>query len=88
MICALRNDFQFCALRNNPQSAQRPFPIHWSVEDIGAAPLVQDNNGQKLAHIYYGEEPGRRSAGELLSNDEARRIAAKFAELAELLRKP
>jgi hypothetical protein len=25
---------------------------------------VQDSSGQKLAYIYYEEEPGRRSGGE------------------------
>jgi len=38
------------------------FPPRWSVEDIGAAYVVKDNSGQKLAYVYYEEEPGRRSS--------------------------
>jgi hypothetical protein len=38
---------------------------------------VKDGGGQKLAYIYYEEEPGRRSSAKLLTKDEARRIAAK-----------
>jgi hypothetical protein len=61
----------------------RRFPPPWSIEDIGAAYVVKDSGGQKLAYVYYEEEPGRRSSAKLLSKDEARRIAANVAKLAE-----
>ena len=64
---------------------RRRFPPPWAVEDIGAAFVVADSAGQKLAYVYFEEEPGRRSAAKLLSKDEARRIAANITKLPDVL---
>ncbi len=64
---------------------ERRFPPPWSVEDIGVAFKVCDSAGQRLAYVYFEEEPGRRAATKLLSKDEARRIASNIAKLPGLL---
>jgi hypothetical protein len=61
------------------------FPPLWSVEEQDACFVVRDHSGRVLADVYFEEEPGRRSAAKLLTKDEARRIAANFAKLPELL---
>jgi hypothetical protein len=48
--------------------------------------IVRDANGQALSYFYYENEPGRRSAAKLLSEDAARRIAANIAKLPALVR--
>jgi hypothetical protein len=66
--------------------SNRRFPPPWSIEEHNdACFIVRDSNGQQLAYVYFEEEPGRRSAAKLLTKDEARRIAANFAKLPELL---
>jgi hypothetical protein len=45
---------------------------------------VKDSAGQKLAYVYFEEDPGRRSAAKLLTKDEARRIAANIAKLSDV----
>jgi hypothetical protein len=45
----------------------RRFPPPWTAEDIGAAFVVTDGAGQKLAYVYFEDESGRRSVAKLLS---------------------
>ena len=66
---------------------ERHFPPPWIVEELEACFYVCDSAGQKLAFVYFEEEPGRRAAAKLLTRDEAHRIAVDFAKLPELLRK-
>ena len=65
------------------------FPQPWDIEEYDRSCfIVRDNNGQALAYVYFENEPGRRTAANLLTRDEARRIAATIVKLPGLLRKP
>jgi hypothetical protein len=59
----------------------RRFPPPWSVEETDACFIIRDGNRQAVAYVYCEDDPGRRSTANLLTRDEARRIAANIAKL-------
>jgi hypothetical protein len=68
--------------------ANRRFPPPWTVEEYrGISFIVRDANKFAVAYVYFENEPGRRAAANLMSKDEARKIAAGIAKLPELLRR-
>jgi hypothetical protein len=44
----------------------RRFPRPWSVVEGPACFFIKDNSGASLAYVYFEDEPGRRSAANLL----------------------
>jgi hypothetical protein len=67
------------------EQPSRRFPPR-DIEDANdACFIVRDHNGLALAYVYYENEPGRRTAANLLTRDEATRIAAGIRRLPELL---
>ena len=66
----------------------RQSPQPWQIEETDPTCfIVRDANEQALAYVYFEEEPGRRLAADLLTRDEARRIAANIAKLLTPLKR-
>jgi endo-1,4-beta-D-glucanase Y len=66
---------------------RRRFPPPWTYDEANNAYfIVKDANGFAVSYVYLENEPGRRTAANRMTKDEARRIAAGIARLPELLR--
>jgi hypothetical protein len=67
----------------------RRFPRPWDIEERNASCfIVMDANRFPVCYVYFESEPGRRAAANLMTRDEARRVAANIAKLPELSRHP
>jgi hypothetical protein len=61
----------------------RRFPPPPSVEETKACFIVKDQTSQKLAYVYFEDEPGRQAAAKLLTKDEARRAIERYRRLED-----
>ena len=52
---------------------------HPSDRGLSSLRVQKEINGHALAYVYFQNEPGRRAAANLLTKDEARRIALNIA---------
>jgi hypothetical protein len=48
----------FKKLPRNRSGRDRRFPLPWSIVELEACFVVIDSAGQKLAYVYFEEEPG------------------------------
>src|SRR5262249_39838477 len=76
----IKNDYD-CAIQGVGLSS-----LPAALDSRRPTPRVSSCAKKALAYVYFEDEPGRRSGAKLLTRDEARRIAANFAKLSDLLR--
>jgi hypothetical protein len=69
------------------QSEPRRLPAPWRVVEHGESFVVEDAKGQRLAYVYFEDEPVRRGLMNRLTSDEAWRVASNIAKLPDLLSK-
>ncbi len=65
--------------------AIRRFPPPWRAEKIPGGWVVRDNNGQAMAYVYSRANESEALQAKVLTEDEARRVAANIAKLPALL---
>jgi hypothetical protein len=65
----------------------RRFPTPWHADTIPGGYCVRDASARSLAYVYSRETEAEARQANVLTEDEARRVAANIPRLPELLGK-
>jgi hypothetical protein len=68
--------------------ARTPFPAPWSVDELEACLVVKDGAGQKLAYVYFEDEPGRRIGGKIIGAGRGETDCVQYRETARAIEPP
>lgn len=66
-------------------SPRRRYPPPWKIEEGGESYIVTDATGQRLAFIYFEDEPQRQSMMKRISKDDAWQLARAITRIPALL---
>jgi hypothetical protein len=66
-------------------SPRRRYPPPWKIEEGSESYVVTDATGQRLAYIYFENEPQRRSIMKRISRDDAWQLARAITRIPALL---
>ena len=66
---------------------RRRFPAPWKVEEEEESYSVVDAMGQRLAFVYFENEPQRQGIMKRMSQDDAWQLARAITRIPNLLRR-
>ena len=65
----------------------RRYPPPWKVEENEESYVVTDSSGQRLAYIYFEDEPQRQMIMKRMGKDDAWQLARAITRIPALLRR-
>jgi hypothetical protein len=66
---------------------RRRYPPPWRIQENDESYIVMDASGQRLAFIYFEDEPVRQSSMKRISKDDAWQLARAIVRMPGLLQR-
>jgi hypothetical protein len=66
---------------------RRRFPTPWKVEELDESYAVLDSAGQRLAFVYFEDEPQRRMSMGRMTKEDAWQLARAITRIPALLQR-
>jgi hypothetical protein len=66
---------------------RRRYPPPWKIEENSESFAVTDASGQRLAYIYFEDEPVRQSSMKRIGKDDAWQLARAITRIPALLQR-
>lgn len=66
---------------------RRRYPAPWKIEENSESYVVTDATGQRLAYVYFEDEPQRQMTMRRMSKDDAWQLARAVTRIPALLQR-
>lgn len=68
-------------------ATRRRYPPPWKIEEHEESYVVTDGTGQRLAYVYFEDEPQRRMSMKRIGKDDAWQLARAITRIPMLLQR-
>ena len=72
---------------SSDMAPRRRYPPPWRIQENDESYIVMDASGQRLAFIYFEDEPVRQSSMKRISKDDAWQLARAIVRIPGLLQR-
>jgi hypothetical protein len=72
---------------SSSMAPRRRYPPPWRIQENDESYIVMDASGQRLAFIYFEDEPVRQSSMKRISKDDAWQLARAIVRIPGLLQR-
>ncbi|MGA3140356.1 MAG: hypothetical protein ABSD09_15950 [Xanthobacteraceae bacterium] len=66
---------------------RRRYPSPWRIEENSESYVVVDDNGQRLAFVYFEDEPVRQSTMKRIGKGDAYQLARAISRIPQMLQR-
>lgn len=86
-VCESPIDFGSYSVLYSVMPSHKRYPSPWRIEEDTESYIVVDDNGQRLAFVYFEDEPVRQSTMKRIGKGDANQLARAISRIPRMIQR-